>query len=85
MRSLTLSLASLLLAPAAAAQCFDTAFGTQLTLPPGGFDFELPIQPIGFAFPLAGATYTDLHITSKGYVWLSNAGVPLPGGVDITA
>src|SRR5690606_30202097 len=47
---------------------------------------ELPGQPLGFAFPLGGTTYTDVHITDKGYVWLTNAGVPAtPGFVDYTA
>lgn len=79
-----LSLALALLAPAAAAQCFDANLGTPVTMP-GFFDFELPIETIGFAFPLAGTTYSDMHITSKGYIWLSNAGVPASGGVDFSA
>lgn len=85
MRSLASSLVAVaVLAPATVAQCFDSNYGVSLPLP-GFFDFELGIQPIGFAFPLAGTTYTDVHIASKGYVWLSNAGVPAPGGVDFSA
>lgn len=74
------------LATPALAQCYDTNFGapaaaaTALT-----GDVVLPIQPIGFAFPLAGASYTDLHVCDKGYVYLSNAGVPAPGGADYSA
>ncbi len=86
MLKLALPLAFALLAPAAAAQCFESAFGTALGTPAILIgDIQLPIQPIGFAFPLAGATYTDVHITDKGYVWLSNAGLPAPGGVDFSA
>lgn len=73
-----------LLAPIAAAQCpLDPAIGT--LQPYGGFDYVYPIQPIGFAFPFAGATYTDVHITTKGMIYLSNAGVPAPGSADYTA
>jgi hypothetical protein len=83
--SRALVFAALLAAPAVA-QCFEPNFGTPLASP-GQLvgDIELPIQPIGFAFPLGSTTYTDLHITDKGYVWLSNAGVPATGGVDFSA
>jgi hypothetical protein len=68
-----------LLAPVAAAQnCFDGDWGTLLATSPA--DVVLPIQPIGFAFPIGGTTYTDVHITDHGYVQLSNAGVPAPAG-----
>ncbi|MCK5940995.1 MAG: hypothetical protein KAI24_03415, partial [Planctomycetes bacterium] len=43
-----------------------------------------PAQPIGFAFPLNGQTYTDIHISDHGVCWLSNGGAPAPatsGGV----
>ena len=79
------ALTALLAAPAAA-QCFETNFGTPLATPAQLVgDIELPIQPIGFAFPLGASTFTDLHVTDKGYVWLSNAGVPMTGGVDFSA
>jgi hypothetical protein len=75
------SLALGLLAPIAAAQCpLDPAIGT--LMPYGGFDYEYPIQAIGFAFPFAGTTYTNVHITTKGMFYLSNAGVPPSGGYD---
>lgn len=33
-------------------------------------------QPIGFAFPFAGTTYSDISISDHGICFLSNAGVP---------
>jgi len=39
-----------------------------------GDDVVFAIQPIGFAFPLGGTTYTDVH-----------AGVPAPGGADYSS
>jgi hypothetical protein len=68
------------------AQCFEPNFGAPAAAPSAlTGDVVLPIQPIGFAFPLAGTSYTDLHVCDKGYVWLSNAGVPVPGGADYSA
>ena len=71
----TLLLAIALSAPMALAQnCFNSA--------PAGInlgnaqDFIHPAQPIGFAFPLAGTTYTDIHVSDHGLCFLSNAGVP---------
>ena len=75
------SLALGLLAPIAAAQCpLDPAIGT--ALPYGGFDYEYPMQAIGFVFPFAGTTYTHIHVTTKGMFYLSNSGVPVSGGYD---
>lgn len=78
-----------LLAQAAVAQnnCFDTNFGTPLGSATTLFgDVMLPMQSIGFAFPLGGVTYTDIHIADKGYVHLSNANVPAaPMFPDISA
>lgn len=86
MRTLLSCLAITLASSPAIAQCFDTAYGTPLGTPGGLFgDIVFPIQPIGFAFPLAGTTYTDVHVCDKGYVYLSNAGVPAPGFADFTA
>ena len=56
--------------------CFEPNFGTVVGI---GDDVLFPIQPIGFAFPLGGTTYTDVHITTNGKFYLSNAGVPAPG------
>ena len=75
-----ISTALALLAPAAIAQsCFDGDFGVviaenDLTLQ----DTVLPIRPIGFAFPLGGTTYSDIHVSDHGLVYLSNGGVPVP-------
>lgn len=77
MNKLLLSLALVASSPVALAQhCFDGDFGTRL----GGatFDEVFPIQPIGFPFPLGGVTYADIHVTTHGFVTLSNAGIPIP-------
>ncbi len=76
-----------MLAPVAVAQCFDPNLGTPLsaTTPLFG-DVMLPMQAIGFAFPLGGTTYTNIHIADKGYAFFSNSNVPpIPGFVDIDA
>jgi hypothetical protein len=69
---------------ALAQTCLDPNYGTLLGT--SIQDTVLPIQAIGFPFPLGGATYTDVHITDHGFVQLSNAGVPAPltGGVLYT-
>lgn len=69
-------------APFAPAQCFDTVFGQSLG---SGPDFVFPAQSIGFAFPLGGTTYTHAHVCDKGYLFLSNNGVPAPGTADLSA
>jgi hypothetical protein len=76
--NLTLSLLSLAatLSLAPAQNCFNApAPGAALG---SGSDIVLPMQPIGFAFPLAGSTFTDLHVSDHGIVFLSNGGVPAP-------
>ena len=65
-----------------AQNCPDRALGTPLG---SGDDVLFGIQPIGFAFPFAGATYTDIHVCTNGYVHLSNAGVPAPGAADYSS
>ncbi|MBZ0150404.1 MAG: hypothetical protein K8J09_02650 [Planctomycetes bacterium] len=74
-----------LLTTAAMAQCFDPNWGT----PIGGTaligDVVLPVQPIGFTFPLGSASYADMSICSKGYIWLSNAGIPIGAVADFSA
>ncbi len=51
-----------------------------------GDDVMFGIQPIGFAFPFAGTTYTDVHVNCNGYFFLSNAGVPTaPTGGDYSS
>jgi hypothetical protein len=71
----SLALASAL---APAQNCLDPNRGTLLA--DGLADVLLPMQSIGFPFPLGGNTYTHVHITDHGYVQLSNAGVPAPIG-----
>lgn len=68
------TLLALSLAPAAIAQCTFEAPGTQVL--PTPVDAWTTPRPIGFAFPFAGGTYTDVAITDHGVVALSNAGVP---------
>ncbi|MCC6784664.1 MAG: hypothetical protein IT457_17595 [Planctomycetes bacterium] len=68
----------LALAGSAAVQspCFLTPYGTNLG---SGDDVVLPMQPIGFAFPFAGASYTHFHVCTNGFLYLSTNGVPAPG------
>ncbi|MFN7588223.1 MAG: hypothetical protein ACK5UQ_06900 [Planctomycetota bacterium] len=73
--SLSLSLAAI----AAAQNCPSNTLGTSLGV---GDDTLFPIQPIGFAFPFAGTTYTNVHVSTNGFVYLSNTGVPAPGAAD---
>ncbi|MFN9332170.1 MAG: hypothetical protein ACK6D1_06160 [Planctomycetota bacterium] len=75
-RILATVLSLLLAGPAAAQQCFTGDFGTRLAL--NTVDTVYPIQPIGFAFPFAGATYTNIHVNDHGFVQLSNNGTPAP-------
>lgn len=79
---LTSALALTLASSLAAQNCIDRNYGTAIGL---GDDTMFAIQPIGFAFPLNGTTYTDVHVCTNGYVFLSNAGVPLPGAADYSA
>lgn len=60
-----------------AQSCWESTFGTSIG---NGDDAVLAIQPIGFAFPFAGTTYTDVHVSTNGFLYLSNAGTPTPGG-----
>ncbi|MEO6596950.1 MAG: hypothetical protein ABIP94_19565, partial [Planctomycetota bacterium] len=50
----------------------------------GAGDEAVFSAPIGFAFPFAGTTYTDAHICTNGFLFLSNGG-PTPGPSDYTA
>lgn len=77
------SSAGLLLSFATAQDCIvRPATLSQATVP---FDHVFPIQPIGFPFPLGGATWSDIHVTTKGMCYLSNGGVPAPGTADFSA
>jgi hypothetical protein len=75
MRTL-LAVALLSTVACAQAPCFQTSFGTNIG---AGDDVVLAMQPIGFAFPFGGATYTHLHVSTNGFFYLSNGGVPAPG------
>ncbi len=63
------------------AQCYEPLTGTVLG---GGDDVVFGAQPLGFAFPFNGVTYTDVHVCTNGFVYLSNLGVPAPGAADYT-
>ena len=77
-------LSLLLLSPLALAQnCPNRNFGAPLGT---GDDTIFAMQPIGFAFPFAGTTYTNIHVCANGYVHLSNSGVPtIPATGDFSA
>lgn len=66
----------------AAQNCPEHTLGSPLGT---GDDTMFGIQPIGFAFPFAGNTYTHVHVCTNGYVFLSNNGVPAPGAADFSA
>ena len=50
--------------------CFEPNFGAAIGV---GDDVVMPAQPIGFAFPFNGATYTNVFPVTNGFVYLSNA------------
>jgi hypothetical protein len=77
-RHLAFACAAALAAAPAAAQCFQSPDGSHLSLG-GGDDVLLPSQSIGFAFPMPGASFTDVHVSTNGFLYLSNSGVPAPG------
>jgi hypothetical protein len=56
--------------------CFEPNFGASIGV---GDDVVLPVQPIGFAFPFNGATYTNVFACTNGFVYLSNAATTLGG------
>lgn len=66
-----------------AQNCFNGNFGTRLGQ--NTVDTVFPMQPIGFAFPFNGTTYSDIHVNDHGFVELSNAGVPAPLTTNATA
>lgn len=71
MRSLPL-LAILSISPLAVAQCIP-AGTTPITITQDSISGP---NPIGFAFPIFGTTYSDIHISDHGICWLTNGGVP---------
>jgi hypothetical protein len=66
------------LAAAATAQCYETNYGVLCPNPSGpagyGDDVLFTLQPMNFAFPMAGvaASYTHAHICSNGVIYLTN-------------
>ena len=79
----TLVLGALVAASASLqAQCYEPNTGASLGV---GDDVVFGMQPLGFAFALGGVTYTNIHVTTNGFVYLSNAGVPAAGGADYLA
>jgi hypothetical protein len=67
------ALSTVVLSVAAIAQCTLTAPGTPVTVVADSWSSS---QPIGFAFPFAGSTYTDLYVSDHSTVALNNGGVP---------
>lgn len=72
---------ALLTGSATAQACFDPNYGTSLG---SNNDTVHPAQSIGFAFPLDGVTYSDIHISDHGVCWLSNGGTPAPAQAGAT-
>jgi hypothetical protein len=64
------------------AQCYEPMTGTSIG---SGDDVVLPMQSLGFVFPFGTSTYTDVHVSTNGFVYLSNAGFPAPGGSNYSA
>ncbi|MFM1871933.1 MAG: hypothetical protein RL398_1355, partial [Planctomycetota bacterium] len=71
------TLASLLvLASTAAAQnCFEPNLGTNIG---AGDDTVLSGGPIGFAFPFNGQTYTDIYVSTNGFLYLASPTTAIP-------
>ncbi|MBL8751842.1 MAG: hypothetical protein JNK15_00970 [Planctomycetes bacterium] len=76
------AIAALAASVSLSAQCYEPLTGASIGT---GDDVVLPIQSLGFAFPFNGTTYTDVHVSTNGFVYLSNLGVPLPGGANCCA
>ncbi len=62
---------------AAAQNCFETNLGTSIG---AGDDSVLSGGPIGFNFPFNGVNYTDIYVSTNGFVYLANASTPVPTG-----
>lgn len=83
--SISLSLGVLTPAALTQSSCFEPA-GPVLVADAMSFgDTIYPAQPIGFAFPFNGTTYTDIHLSDHLFAFLSNGGVPtVPAGGALT-
>lgn len=77
------SLALVVLAQTAIAQCVISPTGTMDPAPPVD-NWNTGTIPIGFLFPFNGATYSDLYYSDHGMIALNNAGVPVtpPAGAQ---
>ncbi|HEU4418034.1 MAG TPA: hypothetical protein VFT55_03795 [Planctomycetota bacterium] len=82
MKSILLPVTLVLAATLSAQNCPERNLGINLGV---GDDTVFAMQAIGFAFPFAGTTYSNVHICANGYVTLSNGGVPAPGVGDYSA
>ena len=65
------ALTPVMLAQVAAAPCYEPNLGTQLGQ---GDDFVFPSVALGFPFSYHGTTYTDIEISTNGFVWLGALG-----------
>lgn len=63
-------------APVAAQACVITPGSVLVADPSNGADMIFPAQPLGFAFPIGGSTYTDISLSDHGFGFLSQFGVP---------
>jgi hypothetical protein len=79
LRKVTASLLALGVAATVSAQspCFDLALGTNLALTD---DSNSAALPLGFSFTYNGVTYTDICVSSNGYIWLG----PVAGAADFS-
>lgn len=68
------ALPAALFAVHAIGQCTIGAPG--IALSPTPVDSWSTIQPIGFAFPFCGATYTGMYVSDHGMIALTNGGTP---------
>ena len=82
MKSILLPVTFVLAAALSAQNCPERTLGTNIG---AGDDVMSAMQTIGFAFPFAGTTYSNVHVCTNGYVTLSNGGVPVPGAADYSA
>ena len=76
MKTLLVSVALLSAAPLAMAQCTIQGTGTSLMQNGVLVDGWTAGIPIGFAFPFAGSTYTDMYLSDHGLCALHNGGTP---------
>jgi hypothetical protein len=63
-------------APVAAQACAIAPGSVLVADSSSGADAIYAAQPLGFAFPLGGTTYTDISLSDHGFGFLSNGGVP---------